>query len=105
MKRLSIAATLLLGAAIPAFAQNGPGYTVDNFDLANSVRVRTEPKPTPPRPASKVKLTSKSFAKTRLIETKINERMADLKNGSALAGFTTGNANIDSFIVDSGTRN
>jgi|SRR6185295_10394182 len=106
MKRFFIAVTLLLAGAIPTLAQDGPGYTVDNFDLANSVRVRAaEPKPTPARSASKVKLTSKSFPTPRLIETNINARLADLKNGTALAGFTTGNANIDSFIVDSGTRN
>lgn len=106
MKRFSIAIALLLAGAIPVLAQNGSDYTVDNFDLANSVQIRAaEPKPIPARSTSKVKLTSKGFAKTRLIETNINERMADLKTGNALAGFTTGNTNVDSFIVDSGTRN
>lgn len=106
MKRLSISGTLLLAAAMPALAQNGPGYTVDNFDLANGVRVRmAETKPAPPRSAGKVKLISKAIAKTRVIETDIRERMADLKTSATLAGFTTGNAKIDNFIVDSSTRN
>ena len=104
MKRLSVAVTLLLFASITAVAQNGSAYTVDNFDFANGVRIRTaEPKPVPVR--SKVKLTSKDIAKTRLIETNIGERMADLKTATSLGGFTTGNSKIDSFIVESGTRN
>ncbi len=106
MKRFLIALTLLLASVAPALAQNGSGYTVDNFDLANGVRIRIpETKPIPRRSAGKVKLTSKDFARTRLIETDIGERMADLEISSSLAGFTTGNSNIDSFIVESSTRN
>jgi len=106
MKRLSIATMLLLACIAPALAQEGSGYTVDNFDLANGVRLRiAEANPAPPRSARKVRLTSKDFAKTRLIETDIRERMADLKASNSLAGFTTGNSNIDGFIVDSSRRN
>jgi len=50
MKRLSIAVTLLLASVAPALAQNGSGYTVDNFDFANGVRILiAEAKPAPPR--------------------------------------------------------
>jgi len=35
----------------------------------------------------------------------INERMAEIKGNSSMGGFTTGNASIDNFIVDSGRRN
>ena len=35
----------------------------------------------------------------------IEDRMAEIKGTNSLAGFTTGNASIDSFIVESGRRN
>ena len=106
MRKLSIAVTLLLACVAPALAQNGSAYTVDNFDFANGVRIRIdEAKPAPPRTLRKVRLTSKDYAKTRLIETNIRERMADIKTNNSLAGFTTGNSNIDNFIVESSTRN
>ena len=35
----------------------------------------------------------------------INERMAEINGSDSLGGFTTGNASVDSFIVDSGRRN
>lgn len=106
MKRVCIVVTLLLVSVAPALAQNGSGYTVDNFDFANGVQVEiAEAKSAPPRSARKVRLTSMGYAKTPLIETVIGERMSDMKTSQFLAGFTTGNSNIDSFIVESSRRN
>ncbi len=39
------------------------------------------------------------------INALINDRMAEIKGSTLLGGFTTGNASIDSFILESGKRN
>ncbi|HEY2961637.1 MAG TPA: lytic transglycosylase domain-containing protein [Pyrinomonadaceae bacterium] len=60
------------------------GYQIDNFDLPNAVRINTpkaEPKP------------------KRLL------RLTSLPINPSLGGFTTGNSEIDNFIVESGKRN
>src|SRR5215510_14808661 len=71
---------MLLLSAVSAAAQ---GYQIDNFDLPNAVKIQTEASKTP----------------KRLI------RLASLPITPSLGGFTTGNAEIDGFIVESGKRN
>jgi len=74
----------VLLTAQSAFAQSG--YQIDNFDLPNAVQIQTpkiDPKPEPKR---LLKLTSMPI-------------------NPSLGGFTTGNSDIDNFIVDSGKRN
>ena len=77
---LFILVTLALAAA-PAAAQ----YQIDNFDFPNAVKVQS-PKIEPSRPKRLVHLTSQ----------KINP---------SLGGFTTGNSEVDNYIVESGRRN
>ena len=66
-------------------AQTPSAYQIDNFDLPNSVKIQTPPKPNPP-----IK---------RLV------RLTSLPINPSLGGFTTGNAEVDNFIVESGKRN
>ena len=40
MKRLTLVSALILAAALPVLAQNGPPYRFDNFDFADGVRVQ-----------------------------------------------------------------
>src|ERR1044072_7675363 len=69
--------------AVPAAAQT---YQVDNFDFPNAVQIQS-PKVEPSKqPKRLVHLTS-------------------LPINPSLGGFTTGNADIDGFIVESGKRN
>jgi soluble lytic murein transglycosylase-like protein len=110
--QFSLVAALLLASAYPAFAQDGSGaisYRVDNFDLASGVRIELPP---PPAPTTKTRgrrlLTAKNLnyvpASAPLIQpTSMNVSGAPLPG--ALGGFTTGNATVDSYIVDSGRRN
>lgn len=58
-------------------------YQVDNFDFPNAVQIQSPPKPTSKR---LVQLTSMPI-------------------NPSLGGFTTGNSEVDSYIVDSGKRN
>ena len=82
-KTLVTAAFILVSATIAA-AQTG--YRVDNFDLPNAVQIET-PKPEPKNPKRLVRLTSY------------------IPTNPSLGGFTTGNADIDNYIVESGKRN
>jgi len=66
-------------AATPAAAQ----YQVDNFDFPNAVKIQT-----PQKPATK-----------RLIQ------LTSMPMNPSLGGFTTGNSEVDNYIVESGKRN
>jgi len=84
-KGLFILAIFTLSAAAVA-AQT---YQVDNFDFPNAVKIET-PKVTPAKPGSQPK---------RLVHL-----TSQIINPS-LGGFTTGNSDVDNFIVESGKRN
>ncbi|HSK63596.1 MAG TPA: lytic transglycosylase domain-containing protein [Pyrinomonadaceae bacterium] len=83
LKTFLISTIILLSAGL-APAQHG--YQIDNFDLPNAVRIQTptvEPKAQPKR---LLRLTSMPLNPT-------------------LGGFTTGNTDVDNYIVESGKRN
>ena len=83
MGRTAFILAVFLLSAVPAAAQN---YQIDNFDLPNAVTIQT-PKVEPAKqPKHLVHLTS-------------------LPINPSLGGFTTGNSDIDGFIVESGKRN
>jgi len=60
-------------------------YQVDNFDFPNAIKIHA-PKIEPSRPKRLIHLTSQSI-------------------NPSLGGFTTGNSDVDNFIVESGRRN
>ena len=106
MKNFLLATAIFLLSAFPVFAQsenNGSGYRVDNFDFAGAVRVQL---PAPP-PARKLRRGTVS------IQAEVNRYIANASLTSAtsinstgsLSGFTTGDATVDSYILDSGRRN
>lgn len=107
MKNFPLLAILVLVSALPALAQNQsdtPSYRVDNFDLASGVRIET---PAPP-------LASKKFGKSRVLTSNNSARLSsnlsparvtNMNASGALGGFTTGDATVDSYIIDSGRRN
>ena len=83
MGRVVFILAISLACAVSAAAQ---GYQIDNFDLPNAVKIQT-PKVEPTKnPKRLVQLTSMPL-------------------NPSLGGFTTGNADIDGFIVESGKRN
>ena len=105
MKKLTFFVALLLLSASSSFAQNGASYRFDNFDFANGVRVETPAVPVPAKVSGK-KLRRGSYAASAdSINAIINTRMAEIKGNNSLSGYTTGNSNTDSLIVESGTRN
>ena len=60
-------------------------YQVDNFDFPNAVKVQTPPKPVP--------------------QTKRLVQLTSMPMNPSLGGFTTGNSDVDNYIVESGKRN
>jgi soluble lytic murein transglycosylase-like protein len=94
MKNLFLATVFFLISALTVFAQNepsAPSYRVDNFDLASGVRIETQPSP-----AKKLRngRSNTPLARTTRIDW-----------SGTLSGFTTGDATVDSYILDSGRRN
>src|SRR6185503_16329471 len=81
-KTLFITALILLSSTL---AQAQTGYRIDNFDLPNAVQIHT---PTDPKAQPK-----------RLLH------LTSMPLNPSLSGFTTGNSDVDSFIVESGKRN
>lgn len=80
---------ILAFAAASVAAQTSSAYQVDNFDLPNAVQIQT-PKVEPPK---------KSLPTKRLVH------LTSYPINPSLGSFTTGNADVDNFIVESGRRN
>ena len=106
MKIFLLTAALFLITALPAFAQSessGPSYRVDNFDLS-VVHIELPPPP----PAKKLHrgrvLTSSTNLDHSSSSTPLS-RTTNINWAGSLSGFTTGNATVDSYILDSGRRN
>ncbi|HEY2974708.1 MAG TPA: lytic transglycosylase domain-containing protein [Pyrinomonadaceae bacterium] len=112
MKTLLLTAALLLICAASAFAQRtSPAsdqsgasiYRVDNFDLASGVRVVT-----PPAPVAKKLRKGRLLTSNNLNYSHSNQPLTQTTNmnwAGTLSGFTTGDAAVDSYILDSGRRN
>jgi soluble lytic murein transglycosylase-like protein len=84
MRKSLLFLVIIAACAWSAAAQSR--YQVDNFDFANAVQIQAA-KVEPPK-------TTK-----RLV------RLTSLPINPSLSGFTTGNSDVDNFIVESGKRN
>ena len=114
MKKLPSVFVLLLLSCLSASAQQaGPGaYRFDNFDVPGGVRIET-PAPSVPvaRRNNLLKLTSRTVpgavasAQPAAPRSSVTPAPAlPMAAGTALEGFSTGDANVDGFIVDSSNR-
>jgi hypothetical protein len=117
---------LLLFLSVSAVAQS-ESYSIDNFDIRNGVRIHEEPiKPREAVPkAGRTKKTSlpkisksDSAANETLAATMtssplvkptvlVNDSGTNLSSGnlSSLRGYTTGNAQVDGYLIEAGTNN
>ena len=103
MKNFPLAFATLLLSALSVFAQSG-SYRVDNFDFTNAVRIEAPP----PAARPLVKLRGKRLVTARNFDyapSNLPLMRTTSLNVSSLSGFTTGDENIDSYIVESGHRN
>jgi hypothetical protein len=111
MKNFPLVVVLVFGSALSVFAQagsgeqNGSGYRIDNFDLPNAVRIETpQPAARPTRFGRKGRLvtsTNLNYSPSTVPVT----RTTSMNWSGTINGFTTGDAKIDSFIIESGQRN
>ena len=118
MSKFPLVVLLSIIASVPAFAQS-QSYSFDNFDLRNGVRIQ-------PEPAKPVAATRNSTARTRSPKKTDAARNAEVLTPSlsssalvqptvmssptsadlsSLRGFTTGNAQVDGYLIASGTKN
>ena len=123
MTRFPPVLLLLVFSCVSAFAQ-GSGYSFDNFDTANGVRIRVEPAKArnAARPDGRIKKTVLAIktdanqggqASSLLMD---NPRSIlgptasvfdslDPNKSSALRGYTTGSAQVDEYLINSGGNN
>ena len=95
---------IIVGLAWSSQAQTG--YKVDNFDFSNGVRIEAPPAPqSAKKPARTPRqlTTSQNFKSTPVPEPLT--QLTSMAISASLGGFTTGDANVDNLIVESGQRN
>jgi soluble lytic murein transglycosylase-like protein len=101
MRKVLPILTILAACCWSASAQT---YQVDNFDIANAIRIET-----PPEPAKKPVTTPKKLTRIRnYTYTPPAGALVELTSkqlNPSLGEFTTGDSSVDSFIVESGKRN
>jgi soluble lytic murein transglycosylase-like protein len=107
MKVFFLALTLIFGSALTASAQGG-AYHFDNFDFANGIRIEKpvqRPQAKGKRRASRLGAAAEAAEANGLPKT-LSARTSLAVNGisRSLDGFTTGDASVDNFIVESGSR-
>src|SRR5260370_12807422 len=105
MARFPRMALLIFFSCAPVLAQ-GSGYSFDNFDTANGVRIRVEPakaRKASTRRASKTSLSTMNVAPTVLVYDSLAG--ASVNSSSALRGYTTGNTQVDQYLINSATNN
>jgi soluble lytic murein transglycosylase-like protein len=125
MTKFPLAVLLLTFTSVPALAQ-GTAYSFDNFDTRTGVRVYVEPAP-PRAPSGRSRRPAKSGpgnkaaagqdvqpvfalddpAKMLRPTVLVYDSLATSATNasSALHGYTTGNEQIDGYLIDAGTRN
>lgn len=81
------------------------GYQVDNFDFANAVQIQTPKVEPPKKPAPGTKRLTASRNYTHSPAPGALVHLTSLSINPSLGGFTTGNSDVDNFIVESGKRN
>jgi soluble lytic murein transglycosylase-like protein len=115
MKKIPLLFALFVFASLDASAQQGSSYRFDNFDTREGVRVAVPARPAPARQNKRLRLTARSVESAAHTSTRTSPALRSseatyspslpLAVGSSLDGFSTGDANVDRFIVESATRN
>src|ERR1051325_2217108 len=112
MTRISLLVIALLSMSLTAYSQRTT-YSIDNFDFRNGVSAPAPPAPTPVRSVKSWRkrdaarnLTSPASSQliTQTVWTPESSSLA-ATNVSALRGYTTGSAEVDAYLIRSGTNN
>jgi len=102
MRKTLLFLAIIAACTGTAGAQASSSYQVDNFDFANAVRIQT-PKVEPEKKPLKRLTRSRNYTYTPAPGALIH--LTSKEMNPSLGSFTTGNADIDKFIVESGQRN
>ena len=110
MKKFPLLCLFALVCAVPALAQTG--YRYDNFDTAAGVRIETVKTTAVLPPASAVRPVAKPIGPQVVGNTRPTPslytaapRSMSMRMNTTLGQYTTGDARVDAFIVESGARN
>jgi hypothetical protein len=102
MLRILVIGFCVAASAGSALSQS-ESYRVDNFDFANGVQVQIPEPPKKPESKGKKLLISRNYNYTPQPGALIHPTSQFLN--PSMGGFTTGNSDVDGFIVESGKRN
>ena len=102
MRKTFIISVIITVSACFAQAQTPSGYRLDNFDF-NAVTIQTPKVDPPKKPTTKRLLTSKNYTYSPAPGALVH--LTSQPMNPSLGGFTTGNSDVDNFIVESGKRN
>jgi Transglycosylase SLT domain len=102
MRKSVFILVIIAAAASSAVSQTPSGYQVDNFDFANAVQIQT-PKLDPPQPPTRRLTKTRNYTYSPTPGALVH--LTSQTVNPSLGGFTTGNSNVDNFIVESGKRN
>jgi Transglycosylase SLT domain len=111
MKKFPLLCLCALACAVPALAQNN--YRYDNFDTSNGIRIAAVKTTAALPPSGAVRPIAKAIGP---LEGRVARPVPALyapplhaappmRISTSLNGFTTGDAKVDAFIVESGVRN
>jgi soluble lytic murein transglycosylase-like protein len=105
MRKSLVISAIFIVSAVSAQAQTPSRYQVDNFDFANAVQIQAPKSELPQTPAAGRKrlTTSRNYTYSPAPGTLVH--LTSKRLNPSLASFTTGNADVDTFIVESGRRN
>ncbi len=106
MRKLLLLSAMVLGLAGFSTAQTSSAYRVDNFDFSNGVRIETPPAAQPAKKSAhkpRQLTTSQNFTPTPAAAPLT--QLTSMKISDSLGDFTTGDANVDNLIIESGRRN
>ena len=104
MRKSLLLLTIFAFSASSAAAQTSSAYQVDNFDFANAVKIET-PKVESQKKLPRTKRLTTSRNYTHSPEPGALVHLTSQPLNPSLGGFTTGNSDVDNFIVESGKRN
>jgi len=96
MRKLPLTCLTLALCVTPVLAQTGARYRYDNFDTKGGVRVEPAPDSIQASPPEVAEPATKRAAAVSELAMTVSR---------SLDGFTTGDAKVDSFIVESSRRN
>src|SRR5687767_268983 len=104
MRKILLLLAVLTVASASGSAQT-PGYQVDNFDFVNAVKIETPPPAPAKRPLRGPKKLTRIRNYTYSPPAGALVELTSKPLNPSLGNFTTGNPDVDRFIVESGKRN